>query len=232
MNTIVIGKEGEQPFKISQSGVSRQHAKITIDDQNQWFLEDLNSANGTFLRRETDGQLVRVGKIKITPLSFICLGPDNSRGCRFYARQVLNENAGNFNEEFNYLNEKTDYFEGRMNKVDRKIKLSKLILLIVNLLIIVVSFAGQYIHLGTDDYGNPVPLIGNSANFMLLRIGTVASMLMATMFDPFASKKRIDSERRKFSQCPNPDCGNVLSAFDIREYQCPRCRNKMTRKEQ
>jgi hypothetical protein len=225
--TIIIGKEGQQPFNITQSGVSRQHAKITIDEHNQWFIEDMNSSNGTFVRRETDGQLVRVGKIQINPLSFICLGPDNSRGCRFFARQVLQENAGNFNEEFNYLNEKTELFEDKMNKVDRKIKMSKLILLIVNVLIIVVSFAGQYIHIGTDENGNPIPLIGNGANFMLLRIGTVASMLMATMFDPFASKKRIDNERRKFSQCPNPDCGNVLSPFDIRDYLCPRCRNKM-----
>lgn len=231
MRTIIIGKEGQQPFNIMQKGVSRQHAQITIDDQNQWFLEDLNSSNGTFIRREQDGKMVRVGRIAITPLSFICLGPDNAHGCRFYARQALAENAGDFNEEYNYLNEKSEFFEGKMNRVDKKIRMSKLILLIVNILIIVISFAGQYINIGTNENGQPIPLIGNGANFMLLRIGTVASMLMATMFDPFASKKRIDNERRAFSQCPNPDCGNVLSPYDIKEYQCPRCRNKMTIKK-
>lgn len=231
MRTIILGKEGEQPFVITQKGVSRHHAVITIDDQGRWAIEDTNSANGTFVRREHDGKMVRVGKIEITPLSFICLGPDNAHGCRFYARQALAENAGDFNEEFNYLNEKNEHFEEMMNKVDKKIRTSKVVLLVVNLLIIAISFAGQYINIGTDDSGHPIPLIGNGANFMLLRIGSVASMLMATMFDPFAAKKKIDNERRAFSQCPNPDCGAVLSPYDIREYQCPRCRNRMNKKK-
>lgn len=43
MKQILLGTEGNQPFKITQQGVSRQHARITIGDDGVWILEDLNS---------------------------------------------------------------------------------------------------------------------------------------------------------------------------------------------
>ena len=52
MKQILLGTEGNQPFKITQQGVSRQHARITIGDDGIWTLEDLNSTNGTFIRNE------------------------------------------------------------------------------------------------------------------------------------------------------------------------------------
>ena len=44
MKTITIGKQGDQPFEIKQEGVSREHAKLTINDNGGWMLEDLNSS--------------------------------------------------------------------------------------------------------------------------------------------------------------------------------------------
>ena len=230
--TIILGKEGQQPFNIFQTGVSRQHAKVTIDEQNQWFIEDLGSANGTFVRRESDGTLVRVGKLQITPLSYICLGPDNAHGCRFYARQVLPDNAGRFNDEFVYMNEKMDIYEEKIKKVERTHKFFKYVIFFVNILVIIVSIAGPKIILKTDDNGIPVPLIDSETNFWLLRICCFTSIAIYTFFDPQKLYKRIEQQRRKYSQCPNPDCGHVLSSFDVREYQCPRCKNIMRKKIQ
>ena len=52
MKQFILGTEGNQPFKITQMGVSHQHARITIGDDGVWTLEDLNSTNGTFVRCE------------------------------------------------------------------------------------------------------------------------------------------------------------------------------------
>ena len=87
MKTILLGKSGDQPFDIEQQGVSREHARLTIDDDGQWVLNDLDSSNGTYIRNE-NGDWERISKKKITPSTFICLGPDNANGCKFFARHV------------------------------------------------------------------------------------------------------------------------------------------------
>ena len=53
MKEFIIGKEGTQKFLIplTKTRVSRQHARITIDDNGVWTLEDLNSTNGTLDRK-------------------------------------------------------------------------------------------------------------------------------------------------------------------------------------
>ena len=124
MKTIILGREGTQPFKIKNEDVSRQHAQITIDDHGEWVLEDLNSSNGTFIRNEK-GDLVRVGRVNITPMTFICLGPDNSKGCFFYAKQV--ENYGDFREEYEYLTELEDEYDEKIEKLEEKEHTQKMI---------------------------------------------------------------------------------------------------------
>ena len=51
MKEFIIGKEGDQKFKISEkrNKVSRKHCKITIDDNGQWYVDDLDSTNGTYI---------------------------------------------------------------------------------------------------------------------------------------------------------------------------------------
>ena len=67
--TLKIGRLPECDLVISQSIVSGQHALLRSEDGKQWFLEDLNSRNGTFV----DG--VRVyGSTQITKPSSIRLG--------------------------------------------------------------------------------------------------------------------------------------------------------------
>ena len=64
MKTIILGREGNQPFPIKDEfdGVSRKHAQITINDHGDWFLEDLDSANGTYIRDESTGEMLPVTK--------------------------------------------------------------------------------------------------------------------------------------------------------------------------
>lgn len=45
----IVGRDSEAGFVVSRSSVSRQHARIYIDDDGGWWVEDLNSTNGTFV---------------------------------------------------------------------------------------------------------------------------------------------------------------------------------------
>lgn len=62
------------PFNGHDNGVSRRHAQVTVDD-NQVFITDTESANGTFLNGETlnpnqdyplrHGDRLRLGKLEL-----------------------------------------------------------------------------------------------------------------------------------------------------------------------
>ena len=49
---IIIGKEGTQSIKITDPYVSRQHAKLVIDNAGKMTITDNGSLNGTFLKMQ------------------------------------------------------------------------------------------------------------------------------------------------------------------------------------
>ena len=64
----IVGRDSEAGFVVGRSSVSRQHARLYSDDDGQWWVEDLNSTNGTFVnevriknQRLTDSDQVRFG---------------------------------------------------------------------------------------------------------------------------------------------------------------------------
>ena len=48
-NQYIVGRDSEAGFIVSRSSVSRQHARLYVDDAGNWWVEDLNSTNGTFV---------------------------------------------------------------------------------------------------------------------------------------------------------------------------------------
>ena len=64
----IVGRDSEAGFVVSRSSVSRQHARLYTDDAGAWWVEDLNSTNGTFVNETrvraqqlTDADQVRFG---------------------------------------------------------------------------------------------------------------------------------------------------------------------------
>jgi diguanylate cyclase (GGDEF)-like protein len=45
----IVGRDSEAGLVVSRSSVSRQHARVYADDDNGWWVEDMNSTNGTFV---------------------------------------------------------------------------------------------------------------------------------------------------------------------------------------
>ena len=70
----IIGRDPQCSVWLDVSGVSRQHARIQIDSATRTVaLDDLNSTNGTFLRRSqvrtreplTDGDIIKIGSVEL-----------------------------------------------------------------------------------------------------------------------------------------------------------------------
>jgi len=204
MKELIIGSGGQQPFGIKQSGVSNHHAKLTIDDQGQWILEDLNSTNGTFVR-DDNGDMRRISKSAITPMTFICLGPDNANGCSFYAKQL--EKQSNFTEEFLYIQKIVENFSQKMEKIDRKSELIRKSVAVVSIIAFFMSFT-----------------LEPSKAITAMRFSSAFSALVSLLFNMNKAKKAVQSKREKYLSCPNPHCSNKLSTKDVQNMQCPKCK--------
>lgn len=211
MRTIILGKEGNQPFPITAEGVSRRHACITIDDDGIWILEDMDSCNGTFIRNETDGTLSRIARIGITPMTFICLGPDNAKGCCFYARQVLQENYGKFTAEYEYLNEKEDLFSEQVRRIERNSKALNIVKAVLPVLLFAVSFA-------------ILPGMGPVSMVVRGAASALPTVLIQVFYNPTELKKKIKATQENFFHCPNPCCSNRLTSKEIRNMRCSKCK--------
>lgn len=211
MKTIILGKEGNQPFSITADGVSRRHARIIIDDAGNWMLEDTDSSNGTYIRNEDDGELSRVAKVSITPMTFICLGPDNAKGCCFYARQTLKENYGNFTTEYEYLNEKEDLYSEQVRQIEKNSKTLNIVKAVLPVLLFAVSFA-------------VLPGMGPVSMIIRGAASALPTVLILMFYNPAELKKKIKATQENFSHCPNPCCSNKLTSKEIRNMRCSKCK--------
>ncbi|MCH2110136.1 MAG: FHA domain-containing protein [Polyangiaceae bacterium] len=53
----IIGRDADADVQLVQKGVSRQHAAVLIDDNDNIFLMDLASKNGTFFNDQSIGRV-------------------------------------------------------------------------------------------------------------------------------------------------------------------------------
>ena len=203
----ILGRECEDPFLIPKgaTAVSRQHARVTIDDNDNWMLEDLGSPNGTFIRSD-DGSLVRVNRVTITPDTFIVLGDETVKGCSFYARHVKNPNS--YTDDFYFIRDIKQDFDQRLDRQERKARFIKWTTTILSALALVGSL------LFSDPKGT----------IMFLRLSSLVTVITGLAYDPIGARKRIKEKEQLFMQCPNPACHNILSANDVKNMHCPRCK--------
>lgn len=75
---ITIGRGSQNIIVLRDPYVSKEHAKI-VEDENKYFLEDLNSANGTYLNNQKvlDVTMLKNGdRIKLGQIEFLFVDKD------------------------------------------------------------------------------------------------------------------------------------------------------------
>lgn len=73
VDAIIIGRDPVSDLYLNDSTISAQHCKLTYH-HGQWWVEDLQSTNGTYLNQEfvsepfvvTDGDSLRCGRLNFT----------------------------------------------------------------------------------------------------------------------------------------------------------------------
>ncbi|MBR5639646.1 MAG: FHA domain-containing protein [Muribaculaceae bacterium] len=212
MKTITLGKAGDQPFKIKGIGVSKYHATVTIDDYGRWILADNNSTNGTFVRNELSGEFMRVGPqgMQISEMSFIVLAADNSAGCCFYAKQLIN--PGDYVDEHLYMRNKKLEFDQEEENVTKRAKLVR-----VGIFTIMLIFT-----IGTIFWQIADPK-STGMMFTIYRALSLLTMGASTFYDAQSKRAKIIKRRKKFCQCPNPECDYKLTPDAIENLKCPKC---------
>lgn len=137
-SSILIGREGEQPFPISEKfdGVSRRHAIVRVlgrDSRGEdiWEIENLKDSNVTYVR-EPGGDWMQVQKIRISPDTEIKLGAAHSYS--FLANRLREADPNNYAYEFSRLqfiigNLKHDTAV-EQEKIDKRKRFHKLMMII------------------------------------------------------------------------------------------------------
>lgn len=71
---VLIGKEGNQPFKITDPYVSRKHAILRTLPDGNYQLEDLGSTGGTYILDNNNNKIRQIVKATVTPETKVLLG--------------------------------------------------------------------------------------------------------------------------------------------------------------
>lgn len=202
---IIVGKEGNQPFPIKNAGVSRQHARITVEG-GRWTLEDLDSTNGTFVR-DADGSYIRVSRIGIEEDTVVRLGDESSNGYSFMAHHVLEENPENYAYEFSRLREWRDAFRQERERCQSANRTKALVQIVFSMVVLGVTF---------------IPAIDSKIQMMILRVG----LLVPPLYNFFVSGKnrmqKIYDRQQAVLVCPR--CGRPLTDFEINKEICMACK--------
>ena len=209
----VIGRTGNQPFKIASESVHGEHAKITITEHGKWILEDLKgeNGNGTYIQDEY-GEFHRVYRVSITPDTIIRLANGGHRSYTFMAHRVL-ASENDFSYEFKVLSrmykklQEQEKINESMNVRNRWIERFSTFITLVSCCIIE--------KITNSDW------IGNLKMPLMMFAPTLAGLLLP---NGNVRIKRLKEQRLKTIVCPG--CGRPLSDFDVNNMKCSICKAK------
>lgn len=214
MKDFIIGKEGNQafPIPVSKTRVSRQHARITIDDDGTWTLYDLNSTNGTYIIGE-DGEMRRIKCIVITEFTRVILADQTQMGFSFVAHHVLESDPNDYREEFRHVMAIHDKAIAEKAVIDKRIKDKSYLRFVPSIIAAVIGLA-LTLCLPSEQkvYGVSV-----TAVFTALLTAGINIYLSNDK-----SQKRFAEHYSKFLVCPR--CGRQLTEGEFHSQMCAACK--------
>ena len=209
---VIIGRSSVSPLKVPDDkvAVSGKHVKISVSDNGNWKLADLNSANGTFVRNE-DGDFERVFNKDISEFDIIRLGNDGANSYVFTARRAFNPEES-YRHEFKHLKKLLDNNKEKEQKQEHRIE--------INGWVSKLSGVGMIFVCALLD------TIGFNVNVNLrLALVALAPILVGFIFNGDKKKlKTVKKKRDRIMVCPK--CGRRITEFDVEQGQCPKCKAK------
>lgn len=222
METIIIGRKGNQKFPISDITVSRQHCKVTANDDGTYTLENLSSA-GTLV----DG--IPIIRTTVTLDSKISLGKNFTKTLR----ELIGSNIQEFsktNKEDSKSEKIPEFSIKHLEKIwedfnssnllmaekQRKINLTRAGLGVFTMCAMpTIFFLGPVGYILTG-----IGVIGNTYSFIGMRNS-----------ETLAQRQQRQDMFEEAWVCPNPECGRNLPAKNyktlIRNHStCPYCKCK------
>ncbi|MBQ4420385.1 MAG: FHA domain-containing protein [Bacteroidales bacterium] len=207
MEEIIIGREGNQAFKIPNTcnEVSRKHAKITIDDNGKWYLEDLKDNGTTFYMDENGSYRQTSGKF-ITPNTTIRLGINPNVSFVFRAGQIKGEKI-QWGKLWHQLNKTNDDYNMQIEQMKNKIKLHNKIKIIAPIIwaVLLSPFFKKF---------------GMITGVFMLP-GFIANLIFFGDNDKLTA---LIKEKSQKMRCPNPQCGKQLSEDEVKNMRCNYCK--------
>ncbi len=210
---IIIGRHPASPVKVPEDrvGVSGNHVKITVSDNGDWKLEDLQSVNGTFVRND-NFEFERVYTRHIKESDIIRLGNDGANSFIFCARRAMHP-ADTYAYEFKHLQRLLR--QSREEEAEKEKK---------------ANWAGWIISIGAFAVWGITEIVGNFLNIasdpnkrMIIMMG-VPPILKILLGNVTKGTKAVKKRREKFMVCPK--CAKRITEFDVEQGQCSKCKAK------
>lgn len=204
----IVGSEGDQNFKITNRFVSRRHARVSYRPDNPipWFIEDIDSTNGTFVQ-DADGSYVRIASKEVPSGTWIKLGGDKSGvGHRFLIDHLLGE-ADNYNSEFLIIASKLEEYKVRNAEVadiarKRRLRFQGITLGATAILAVAGVMTGKPFMYGASAL-------------------TGCLGFLSTYRDKGSLQKELNDKYAGYFSCPC--CGRPLSEAAINAMECQAC---------
>lgn len=226
---ITIGTQGDQWFPIDSksTGVSRKHAILTIPDNQDdpWVLEDNHSKNGTFIRDE-NGQMIRISRTEITPMTFIQLGPADIQGCSFYATRCLASNQqtpDRYKKEFALIRKELSQFktfEQKEKKMkDWRRKVNRWSWSFVFIISVIIDW---YLRNHPSLWSNTTIL--RALRYIVRYIPIIIVAILTWRINGRGKLAEAQQRMAAARRCPNPKCNRDLGDTEIKLGQCSSCK--------
>lgn len=213
----IIGRAGTQPFPIGDNcqGVSHRHARLTITEKGEWWIENLSgpSGNGVYLKT-APATFERVEKRRISEDTIIRLGEGSHLSYTFMAHRAI-EKPGNYGYEFQCLRRRFKQYKQAVSLVEqknkRRMKMANAIMLVFSVISVGIVVASWLMGKGLAGC-SPMVFTGLVATFS------------RTLFGPKTDElKRLSALRQNDFLCPV--CGMPMSDLAINNLKCMACKS-------
>lgn len=216
MKVFDIGRKGNQNFSLeNKEKVNDLHARVTVDDNGDWTIEDLSSVNGTFVVNE-QGELVEVKRKRIDEYTRIVLADTSLSGASFYAHHLIEKDGEDYQREFQYIIRAYNSLSAEKDEAVENMKQRRMLLSLVPVL--TSSFLGVLTRV----------VFRNNPNVIYIIIGMMSAVtaslnVLITWYNNRDKSLDIYKQRMQYvMMCPH--CGRQLTDFDIKNQQCPICK--------